>query len=169
MKTIKRKSMSRSTEKAETLRENGALNPRPEGVKDEQFSGAGRFFDVRDLVQVKYEMLRRVQRDGWSVSLAAKLFGFSRPSFYEAKESLEKKGLPGLLPRTRGPKGPHKLTEEALAYLESELMADIPKSPEELGKILADQFKIQVHPRSIGRALNRRKKKSQDQKGDRNE
>ena len=169
MATPKRKSISRSAGKADFLRKSGALNPRPGGVKDEQFAGTDRFFDVRDLVQVKYEMLRRVQKDGWSVSQAAKLFGFSRPSFYEAKESLEKEGLPGLLPRTRGPKGPHKLTEEALEYLESELSADPPKSPQELEKVLVDRFKIQVHPRSIGRALDRWKKKSPNQGGGKSE
>jgi hypothetical protein len=34
----------------------------------------------RDLVQVKYEMLRRVRVDGHSVSQSATGFGLSRPS-----------------------------------------------------------------------------------------
>jgi hypothetical protein len=40
------------------------------------------FFDAHDLAQVKYEMLRRVRREGTRVSQAASSFGCSRPSFY---------------------------------------------------------------------------------------
>lgn len=39
------------------------VNPRPEAVSDPLFAGS-EFFDARDLVQVKYEMVRRVQIDG---------------------------------------------------------------------------------------------------------
>jgi len=166
---MKRKIISKTNGKSELLRRDGALNSRSGKVRDEQFAGTHRFFDARDLIQVKYEMLRRVQKDGWSVSQAAKIFGFSRPSFYEAKESLEKKGIPGLLPRIRGPKGPHKLTPEALEFLESELNADPPRSPEELGTLLHERFNIHVHPRSIGRALERWKKKSRNEAGERND
>ena len=54
------------------------------------------FFDPRDLVQVKYEMLRRVQSEGHSVTGAATAFGFSRPSFYQALSAFEEGGLAGL-------------------------------------------------------------------------
>lgn len=159
MKKTKSKKGLNQNVKAESLKRHGGLNLHPDGVRDEQFVGAPRFFDARDLIQVKYEMLRRVQRDGWSVSQAARTFGFSRPSFYEAQESLEKRGLPGLLPKARGPKGPHKLTEEALRYIESELDSENPPGPEELRKQLIDKFKIEIHPRSIGRAVSKWKKK----------
>jgi hypothetical protein len=67
--------------KLQTLQQQGTLNPRPEDVRDELFLQNG-FFDPRDLVQVKYEMLCRVETDGKSVTEAATRFGFSRPSFY---------------------------------------------------------------------------------------
>ena len=73
----------RTDPKVEALRAARTLNPRPEAVHDEQFGASG-FFDARDLVQVKYEMVRRVQVDGASVVGAAAAFGFSRPSYYEA-------------------------------------------------------------------------------------
>ena len=69
--------------KAAALAETRTLNPRPETVRDEQF-GSSEFFDARDVVQVKYEMVRRVRVDGAPVTAAAAAFGFSRPSFYEA-------------------------------------------------------------------------------------
>lgn len=62
--------------KRNTLAAHGTLNPRPQNVTDELFQ-SGEFFDPRDLVQVKYEMLRRVRVDGHSVTQAAAAFGFS--------------------------------------------------------------------------------------------
>ena len=44
--------------KTEHLRSRGLLHPHPEKVKDELFH-SGPFFDPHDLLQVRYEMLRR--------------------------------------------------------------------------------------------------------------
>ena len=71
----------RQDPKVAALRAERSLNPRPEEVTDEAF-GASEFFDPRDLVQVKYEMVRRARVDGVPVSRSAAAFGFSRPSFY---------------------------------------------------------------------------------------
>ncbi len=71
------------TPKRQALRQTGTLNPRPDRVTDELFADSD-FFDPNDLLQVKYEMLRRVRRDDFTVQQAAKVFGFSRPSFYMA-------------------------------------------------------------------------------------
>ena len=60
--------------KRAALKQSGALNPRPENVRDERFQ-ANDFFDPNDLVQVKYEMLRRVQVDGLPIAQAADRFG----------------------------------------------------------------------------------------------
>ena len=67
--------------KTEALRHQGCLNPHPERVTGPLFD-ASDFFDSRDLVQVKYEMLRRVRAEGEPISESAAAFGFSRPSFY---------------------------------------------------------------------------------------
>ena len=91
------------------------LNPRPEAVRDPEF-GSSEFFDARDLVQVKYEMVRRVRVDGAPVTPAAAAFGFSRPSFYEAAAAVDRDGLAGLMPAKPGPRRAHKLTDEVLAY-----------------------------------------------------
>jgi hypothetical protein len=58
------------TSKAAALRQRGSLNPRPQAVRDPLFATT-EFFDARDLVQVKYEMVRRVQADGQAVSQSA--------------------------------------------------------------------------------------------------
>ena len=93
----------KSDPKAEALRESGTFNSRSEKVQDELFKSHD-FFDVRDIIQVKYEMLRRVREDAWSISRAAAAYGFSRPSFYQAQAEFEHAGLVGLLPERRGPR-----------------------------------------------------------------
>ena len=52
----------KSDDKTESLRRRGCLNPDPSRVTDELFD-SGEFFDAEDLVQVKYEMLRRVRAE----------------------------------------------------------------------------------------------------------
>ena len=98
------------------LEAHGAAHPHPEAVTDSLFRDSA-FFDPNDLVQVKYEMLRSVEQDGRAVVEAAEAFGLSRPVYYVTRELFNREGLPGLLPRKRGPKRPHKLTEDALAVL----------------------------------------------------
>src|SRR5919106_954862 len=80
--------------KVEALRAHGALHPRPAAVRDPLF-GSHEFFDARDLVQVKYEMLRRVDVEGQPVSRTAEAFGCSRPTFYQAHAAFKTQGLPG--------------------------------------------------------------------------
>lgn len=100
---------SLSTLKAEALCASGTLHPEPARVTDPLFQGLP-FFDGRDLVQVKYEMLRRVEREHASVQAAATAFGFSRVTWYQVKARYDRRGLVGLLPQRRGPKlNPKKL------------------------------------------------------------
>ena len=145
-------------QKSKTLAQQGVLNPRPDCVKDPLFKESD-FFDPRDLVQVKYEMVRRVHTDGQTVGGAANAFGFSRPSFYQAQSALAEEGLPGLIPKKRGPRTRHKLTDEVMGYIEGLCAEDATVSPKELVKRIFDRFGLKVHQRSIERALESRKKK----------
>jgi transposase len=140
--------------KAEALRESRTLNPRPEEVTDEAFASSD-FFDARDLVQVKYEMLRRVSEDGVSVSSAAAAFGLSRQTYYQAAAALGEAGLAGLLPGKPGPRGAHKLTGEVVEHLQALVASDPGLRPAELAEAVAQRFGIRVHSRSIERALAR--------------
>ena len=103
----------------------GTLNPNPEAVLDEQFA-AGDFFDARDIVQVKYEMLRRVA-NGQSVAETIRAFGFSsRQVFYRARAAFQESGLAGLVPIKRSPKKnsppqPSKLTRRMRKRIREEL------------------------------------------------
>ena len=145
-------------EKREALRRYRALNPRPQRVRDPAFTGDDPFFDPCDLMQVKYEMLRRVSEEGHPVSAASDAFGFSRPSFYEAKRALEEEGLPGLLPKPKGPRRAHKLSAEVMGELDAARAENPRLSIEDLVELILERFGLRVHPRSIERALARRKK-----------
>jgi transposase len=140
------------------LRQQGSLNPHPEQVTDETFL-TNEFFDARDLVQVKYEMLRRVDNDGQPVSRSAAAFGFSRPSFYQAQAAFQQGGLPALMPHKRGPKEAHKLTTEVLAFVRQMRQEDASLRPADLVIRVQEKYGITVHPRSIERALVRSQKK----------
>jgi len=148
----------RSDPKQQSLRTQGVLHHRPEAVTDELFRQLD-FFDPRDLLQVKYEMLRRVETDGYSVSAAAAAFGLSRPSFYEARAAWQHEGLAGLLPKKRGPHSGYKLTDEVVMFLCSAYTNNASLTPPELAAQVETTFGIQVHPRSIERALQRAEKK----------
>jgi len=144
----------RQDPKEEALRAARALNPRPEAVADPEFA-ASEFLDARDLVQVRYEMVRRVRQDGDSVSAAASAFGFSRPSWYAAAAALDDAGLPGLLPARPGPRRAHKLTPEIVAFLVAAREEDTSLRAPELADRVDESFGVRVHPRTIERALAR--------------
>ena len=110
--------------KREALRQQGTLNPRPRDVTHPLFQDS-EFFDARDLVQVKYEMLREVQVEDRPVSQSATAFGFSRPSFYQAQSAYAQGGLSGLVPRKRGPRGAHKLTPEVMGAQAAQEVAPV--------------------------------------------
>lgn len=144
--------------KREALQQHGTLNPRPERVTAELFQQS-EFFDARDLLQVKYEMLRRVKVDGASVAGTAEGFGVSRPSFYAAQAAFAGGGLAGLLPRKRGPRGGHKLSPEIGRFLEQARAADPSTATAKLAPLVLERFGVELHPRTIERALVRLEKK----------
>jgi len=154
-----RSTRRQSDGKLAALRLHHALNPKARAVRDPAFTAGTPFFDARDLVQVKYEMLRRARQEGQPVSQAAAAFGFSRPSFSVALALFEKAGLPGLLPQRPGPRQAHKLSEVVVDFLEQQLTEDTTVRVSQLVRRLQERFSLEVHPRSVERALERRRKR----------
>ena len=145
-----------SDKKLAILRQSHTLHPHPERVSDPLFTSGSPFFDPRDLLQVKYELLRRVRVDGYSVASACSLCALSRPTFYAAEAAWKEAGIAGLLPERTGPRHAHKLTEEILKEIRP--LAETMSSPQ-LAEWLKEQHHLSVHPRSIERALARSAKK----------
>jgi hypothetical protein len=144
--------------KRDALKRHGTLNPHPGVVTDPLFQ-TGDFFDSDDLVQVKYEMLRRVRVDKHPVSKSVSAFGFSRPTYYQAEADFQRDGVMGLLPEKRGPRQNHKLTSDVLDFVAQLRASDPSVRPPALAAAIQKRFAITAHPRSIERALGRQEKK----------
>ena len=143
--------------KRSLLREQGTLNARAKAVRHESFRD-NEFFDPDDLLQVRYEMVRRHQIDGRGISKVAADFGVSRPTFYKANKAVKTNGLAGLLPGQRGPRGGHKLSEEVTAFA-AKLKADNPEmTMVQCLEAIKSRFGIEVHRRSLERALVKKKR-----------
>lgn len=119
----------------------------------------GSFFDPQDLTQVKYEMLRRVQKESMPISAVAASFGFSRPAFYKAQYDFAREGLVGLIPKRRGPKAGYKLTPRILAFVEQARAQDPSINTSAMLGRIQESFGVQVHRRSLERAVTAAKKK----------
>jgi transposase len=142
--------------KVRALLEEGTLNPAPGKVQDAKFQD-GEFFDPRDIVQVKYEMLRRVSVENASVTSATEEYGVSRPTYYQTKASFEEAGIAGLVPSKRGPRGPHKVRGAVLAFVHEQLVAGEPIRARQLAQQIRKKFNLDVHPRTIERAVGVKK------------
>jgi transposase len=117
------------------------------------------FFDPEDLLQLKYETLRTLEKDGYSIAQAAREFGLSRPTIYQAQQELRQLGLEGLLPHKRGPQKPHKLTDEVVEFLRELTAVEPTLSSEELARRVRQRFAVKVHHRTIEKALKLRAKR----------
>jgi transposase len=146
-------------DKLVSLRTSGSLNPFPEKVKDPIFQD-GVFFDPMDIVQVKYELIRKVRTEKASVSDAAKSFGFSRLSYYRIQAVFEEHGLSGLVPQKRGPKQPYKISAEVLEFINEQVQENPSVNVSELKTAIEKKFKLSVHARTIERALIKKKRAS---------
>jgi transposase len=139
------------------LKRTGTLNPRPGSVSDPLFT-ENPFFDAKDLLQVRYEMLRRHSVEGVSIVDVATSFGVSRPTVYQAQTSFQQSGLSGLLPKHRGPKEGHKLSSEVIAYVRSLRAAEPGLTTVACVQAVQEKFGTRIHRRSLERALASKKK-----------
>ena len=144
--------------KTAELDRSGTLNPHPEAIVDPLFQN-NPFFDPRDLLQTRYEMLRRHRIEGQSIVDATHAFGVSRPTFYHAQTAFAEKGLTGLLPRLRGPKGRHKLSSEVVQHILALKSKDPLITTTHCVQEIQRRFGISVHRRSLERALRSKKKR----------
>jgi transposase len=144
--------------KAKFLADHKTLHPQPERVRDSLFAQRG-FFDPRDLVQVRYEMLRRHLVERRPVTELLRDFGVSRQMFYVLLRMFQQEGLAGLLPRKRGPKDAHKCSQAIVAFAAA-CREESPRRPtKELIEEIGRKFGVQLHPRTLERHLARLEKK----------
>ncbi len=147
-----------SASKRQALRAAGTFNPRHARVTHPLFRES-EFFDPQDLLQLKYESLRALRKDQYSIAQAAHEFGLSRPTLYQAQAHFRKQGLEGLLPGKRGPRSAHKLTPQVRQYLEQLSATEPELKARQLASRVRKRFKIKVHPRTLEKALDPKAKR----------
>ena len=140
--------------KVAALRESRCLNPHPGQVTDEAFL-AEEFFDARDAVQVKYEMVRA---SAWTARRSPPQRQRSGTPGRRTTRQPPRWPPPGWTAWCRpspGPRGGHKLTGQILSWAEQQLAGDPAlRRPAWPGRS-PTAFGVRVHPRSIERALAR--------------
>ena len=146
-------------DKQKNLEQTGTFNARAKGVCAPLFDN-NEFFDARDLVQVKYEAIRAIEKEQRGFSQVSREFGLSRPTLYEVKKQFEQDGLAGLLPHKRGPKKPHKLNGEILKYAQDWRRQNPERTDyKSLAERIEREFSVRINPRTLQRALINKAKK----------
>ena len=135
--------------KQKVLRRNGSFNHRADKVRANIFANSP-FFDAHDIMQVKYEMLRSVERDKIDISSTAETFGFSRVSFYQIKKEFNENGIAGLMPKKRGPKGSRKITDDDVEFARG-LVGIYTKA--QIVAILSNERDVEISKRTLERKL----------------
>ena len=80
MPTIDEEDYVKMISKEDALKQNGSFNHNYDNVAASIFKTAS-FFDRRDIVQVKYEMIRAATNAEGSVTEISDTYGFSRKSY----------------------------------------------------------------------------------------
>jgi transposase len=132
-----------------TLEQSGLVHARVEAVTAPLFVGGDPFFFAADKLQVKYEMLRAHVVDGVTVSSAAATHGYSRAAFYVVAAAFEERGMGGLIDERPGRRGPLKLTDEIVEFVQA---ASPETSGVELARQVQDRFGVGLHRRTVERA-----------------
>jgi transposase len=107
------------------------------------------FFDVRDELQVKYEMLRSHFVDQQPVATACATFGYSRQTFYVLRQRFARRGIAGLRDGRPGPVGPRKCTPQVVAFLQAQRAADATLPVTALMERLARERGVRLHRRTV--------------------
>ena len=148
---------ARNDDKVKILKENGSFNRNASSVINPLFK-SNPYFDAKDLVQVKYEMLRAVKNDELSVSDASMQFGFSRTAYYKIEKRFMEAGVDGLCLQKTGPKSPAKITGDVLSFA-SGLKASHPNiTNDEIIREIQTQKGVTIHKRSLQRERAKKKR-----------
>ncbi len=141
-------------DKAEFLRTEGMINPKPARVVHPLFQSI-EFFDPLDIAQVRYEMLRSARVEDSSVKEACRLFGFSREYFYQLERDFMARGYVALLGSTKGRRPLIALNQEIINYLIHRKMAEPQLTSEDLRKEIWETHQVECSRRTVERVLKK--------------
>ena len=141
-------------QKADFLRSEGLLNPRPERVVHPLFESLD-FFDPLDLPQVRYEMLRAARVEGVTVAQACRLLGYSREYFYRLERTFMERGYVALLGSPAGRRPLIALNQEIVNFLVHRKVEQPKLSGEQLRKEILRLYKVDCSCRTVERTLEK--------------
>ena len=144
--------------KTRALAASRTLNRDPEKVTDPAFA-PGSFFDPADLVQVKYEMVRRSETDGVPVPQRPRRRSGSPASAVYGQVGAGRAGPGRADPGQARSQGRPQAHREVVDLLEELLAADATLRSGELAAQAAQRIGISVHPARCERALSRRRRR----------
>lgn len=149
-------------DKRRALQQEGVLHPVQRRVRAPLFWEHPAFFDARDELQVKYEMLRAHFVEGRPVTAACAAFGYSRQTFYILQRRFGRRGIAGLRDGRPGRVGPSKCTPDVVAFLRAQRAAHPDLSTPDLVARLAGERGVRLHRRTVERLVGQpaRKKNS---------
>jgi transposase len=116
------------------------------------------YFDVYDIIQVKYEMIRAVKNEELSVTDSSIQFGFSRTAYYKIERQFNEEGIYGLFSKKTGPKLPVKLTKDILDFANDLKIQRSDITNEEIVEEIYLQKGIRIHKRSLQREKAKKKR-----------
>ena len=134
------------------------LNPHPEQVSDPEFL-ASEFFDARDVVQVKYEMVRKVKAAAPRSPRPPRRSGTPGRRTTRRPPRWSAPGWRGWSRPGPGRAAPTSSPRRSCAWAEEQLAADPGAAPGAAGRPIEESFGVRVHPRSVERALARRRER----------
>ncbi len=142
--------------KVMSLEASGTRNRHPERIRSRRFQDGG-FFDPRDLLQVRYEMVRSTGNA--PLAAVAAEFGVSVPTCVRIRRNFREGGLQALVPRRRGPRRAHKVSDEILDFIAAFRSEHGPVGARRLVPVIEERFGVSLHSRSINKALERQRSK----------
>lgn len=151
--------MSDALSKRQRLRQQGTLNARSERVLADLFRDSS-FYDPDDLLQVRYEAVRAARQGRSSRAETARDHGLSRHTLHRLERRFVEQGLAGLVPRKRGPRGSHKISDEILRFVDEQRASRGRLGATVLVREIEERFGVSIHRVSLDQALARRTKKS---------
>jgi len=140
--------------KDDVLRENGCFNANHERVTAGIFDSIP-FFDKKDIVQVKYEMIRAASNDEGTIAEIAGVYGFSRKSFYQINAAFNGGGLCALMPKKTGPKSAHKLNGDVQEFISKYLADNKGAKAGEISAAIEAGLGVRIHARTVYRYLKK--------------
>ena len=142
-------------DKEDRLKASNTFNPDYDKISDPKFS-IDSIMDPRDLLQVRYELVRSVEYDNTPITHAAEEYGVSERTARRYIQSMKAGGLSALIPGKSGPSGPSVLKQEVCDFIDAYVASHPRASGKKVCDAIAQSMNISVGQRTVERYLQKK-------------